>query len=143
MHVYQACVLSVLLYGSECWTPLKRQLKKLDSFHNRCIRTIMDISNKQQWEQCITSNEIRRKWGDSDTATLKVKKRRLEWLGHVARMPDFHIPKICLFNWMPQPRPRGGPRLRCEGPDQKGPQGDQGSRGHSHHLQKQMESHLY
>ena len=37
--VYQACVLSVLLYGSECWTPLKKQLKKLDSFHNRCIRT--------------------------------------------------------------------------------------------------------
>ena len=22
--VYQACVMSVLLYGSECWTPLKR-----------------------------------------------------------------------------------------------------------------------
>ena len=110
--VNQACVLSVLLYGSKCWTPLKGQLKKLDSFHNRCIRTIMGISNKQQWEQRITSSEIRRKWGDSDTATLKVKKRRLEWLGHVARMPDYRIPKICLFSWMPQPRPRGGPRLR-------------------------------
>ena len=86
--VYQACVLSVLLYGSECWTPLKKQLKKLDSFHNRCIRTIMGITNKQQWEQHITSIEIRRKWGDPETATLKVEKRRLEWLGHVARMPD-------------------------------------------------------
>ena len=27
--VYQACMLSVLLYGSECWTPLKKDLKKL------------------------------------------------------------------------------------------------------------------
>ena len=106
--VYQACVLSVLLYGSECWTPLK----KLDSFHNRCIRTIMGISNKQQWEQHITSVEIRRKWGDPETATLKVKKRRLEWLGHVARMPDHRIPKVCLFSWLPQRRPRGGLRLR-------------------------------
>ena len=110
--VYQACVLSVLLYGSECWTPLKKQLKKLDSFHNRCIRTIMGISNKQQWEQHITSVEIRRKWGDPETATLKAKKRRLEWLGHVARMPDHCIPKVCLFSWLPQPHPCGGPRLR-------------------------------
>ena len=47
-----------------------------------------------------------------ETATSKVKKRRLEWLGHVARMPDHHIPKACLFGWMPQSRPRGGSRLR-------------------------------
>ena len=31
--IYQACVLSVLLYGSKCWTPLKKNLKRLDSFH--------------------------------------------------------------------------------------------------------------
>ena len=31
--VYQACVLATLLYGSECWTPLHRHLKRLDSFH--------------------------------------------------------------------------------------------------------------
>ena len=41
--VYQACVLSTLLYGSECWTPLKKDLKRLDSFHHRCIRTIFGI----------------------------------------------------------------------------------------------------
>ena len=28
--VYQACVLSVLLYGSECWIPLKRHTNKLN-----------------------------------------------------------------------------------------------------------------
>ena len=25
--IYQACVLSILLYGAECWTPLRRHLK--------------------------------------------------------------------------------------------------------------------
>ena len=69
--VYQACVLSVLLYGSECWTPLKKDLKKLDSFHNRCVRTILGITNKQQWSQRITSLEIRQRWGDPETATVK------------------------------------------------------------------------
>ena len=72
----------------------------------------MGISNAQQWSQRITSAEIRQKWGDTETATVKVTKRRLEWLGHVARMPHYRTPKICLFSWMPQPRPRGGPRLR-------------------------------
>ena len=110
--VYQACVLSVLLYGSECWSPLKKDLKKLDSFHNRCIRTILGITNKQQWNQRITSLEIRQRWSDPETATVKVMKRRLEWLGHIARMPDHCTPKICLFSWLPQPRPRGGPKLR-------------------------------
>ena len=46
--VYQACVLSVLLYGGECWTPLKRNLKKLNSFHHRCPRTVLGINNRKQ-----------------------------------------------------------------------------------------------
>ena len=32
--VYQACALSILLYGAECWTPLRKDLKRLDSFHH-------------------------------------------------------------------------------------------------------------
>ncbi len=47
--IYQACILSVLLYGSECWIPLNKHISKLNSFHHRCTRTILGISNKQQW----------------------------------------------------------------------------------------------
>ena len=36
--VYDACVLSVLLYGAECWVLLRKQEKKLNTFHHRCIR---------------------------------------------------------------------------------------------------------
>ena len=39
----------------------------------------------------------------------KIRQRKLEWLGHLARMPDNRIPKISLFSWLPRPRPRGGP----------------------------------
>ena len=49
-RVYQACVLSILLCGSECWTPLQRQLRKLDSFHHRYIRTILHLD--LDGEQC-------------------------------------------------------------------------------------------
>ena len=44
--VYQACVLSVLLYGGEYWTPYKRHLVHLDRFHHRCIRTILGLSRR-------------------------------------------------------------------------------------------------
>ena len=43
---------------------------------------------------------------------MKFAKRRLEWLGHLARMPSYRIPKKTLFSWLPQTRPCGGPRRR-------------------------------
>lgn len=110
--VYQACILSVLLYGSECWTLLKRHTRKLDVFHHRCIRIILGISNHEQWSKHITMREIRRKWGDDDTASTKVAQRRLQWLGHLARMPDSRVPKSVLFGWLCKPRPRCGPKKR-------------------------------
>ena len=38
LKVYQACVTSILLYGSETWTPYARQEAKLNSFHLHCLR---------------------------------------------------------------------------------------------------------
>ena len=116
-RVYQACVLSVLLYGSESWVLLRKHSRKLDSFHHRCIRIIL---GRQQWNQHITSHGIRRRWGDLETVTQMITKRRLEWLGLMARMPDHRIPKITLFGWLAHTRPRGGPRKRWMRKDLKG-----------------------
>ena len=91
----QACVISMLLYGCECWTPLKKHYRKLNSLHHRCIRIILGITNRQQWTQRISMSEIRREWGDLEIAEGKVAKRRLEWLGHVALMPDKIISQVC------------------------------------------------
>ena len=99
-NIYQACVLSVLLYASECWIPLRKHKRKLDSFHHRCVRTILGISNRQQWAEHITSQEVRRHWGDPTPVSEKVTARCLEWLGHLARMPDSRTPKRCLFCWL-------------------------------------------
>ena len=66
--IYKICVLPVLMYGSECWTPLKRHCRKINTFHHRCIRVILGITNQMQWTQHITMREVRRKWDDSETA---------------------------------------------------------------------------
>ena len=91
---------------------MRRHLNRLNAFHHRCIRTIVGITSTQQWEQNITSARMRDLWGDQETMDTKIAKRRLEWLGHVARMPDHRMPKISLFGWLPQTRPPGGPRKR-------------------------------
>ena len=38
--------------------------------------------------------------------------RRLQWLGHVARMDDSCLPKQLLFGLLPHPRPAHGVKLR-------------------------------
>ena len=41
MVVYNACVISTLMYDSEMWTTYARQEKRLNSFHLRSIRHIL------------------------------------------------------------------------------------------------------
>ena len=38
LKLYQSCVMSTLLYGSECWRMMEADLNKLRSFHTICIR---------------------------------------------------------------------------------------------------------
>ena len=93
-------VLSVLLYGSGCWTPLRRHLKRLNAFHHHCVRTILGITSSQQWEMRITSASTREQWGDMETIATKVAKRRMEWLGHSARMSNA---RLCCLVGCPKP----------------------------------------
>ena len=41
-----------------------------------------------------------------------VAGRRLQWLDHIAGMPDYRMPKALFFGCLSQPRPRYGPRKR-------------------------------
>ena len=50
-QVYQACVLSTLLYSSESWTLYTRQERRLNMFHLRCFRRILGIS----WQDHISN----------------------------------------------------------------------------------------
>ena len=101
--VYQACVLSTLMYESECWTLYSRQEQRLNTFHLRCIRRILGIS----WQQYITNDEVLKRAG------TRSMFRRLRWLGHVARIEDGRIPKDMLYCELATgSRPAGRPTLR-------------------------------
>ena len=91
---------------------MKKHQKRLNTFHHRCICTILEITCTQQWEEHISSRMMRVQWGDEETITTKLMRRRHEWLGHLARMTPERTPKITMFSWLPQTHPQGGPRRR-------------------------------
>ena len=52
--------------------------------------------------------EVRQIWEDDESATEKVKRRRLEWLDHLARMSDHRPPKLSYSVGYPNPDPDVG-----------------------------------
>ena len=105
VRIYNSNVKSVLLYGSECWRIVKRDINKVNAFHNSCLRRICNIF----WPNKISNNDLYQKTGCT-SIDLEIKKRRLRWLGHVLRMSPERIPKVAL-RWTPAgKRKRGRPK---------------------------------
>ena len=105
IRLYNSNVKAVLLYGSECWRMKIGDMRKVDVFHNSCLRKICNIN----WPNKIRNVELHKKT-DSMNMSLEIKNRRLRWLGHVLRMPENRIPKVAM-RWTPSgKRKRGGPK---------------------------------
>ncbi|KAJ8036282.1 hypothetical protein HOLleu_20211 [Holothuria leucospilota] len=108
MKVYQACVLSNLLYGSETWTTYAKQETKLNVFHMRCLRKIRGIT----WEDKVTKSQVLSK-AKLPTIFAMLSERRLRWLGQVYLMGKSRIPKDLLYGQLEHgSRSRGRPHLR-------------------------------
>ena len=108
MAVYNACVVSTLLYGSETWTTYARQERRLNSFHLRSLRRILGIS----WQDKVCNTDVLTRAGLPSMYT-QLRQRRLRWLGHVHRMEDGRIPKDLLYGELAcGKRTTGRPHLR-------------------------------
>ena len=108
MKVYQACVLSTLLYGSEAWTLYMHQERRLNAFHMRNLRRLLGIT----WQDRVSNAGVLAQAGMSSMFAI-LTQRRLRWLGHVCRMDDGRIPKDILYGELATgTRPTGRPALR-------------------------------
>lgn len=108
ISVYRAVVISTLLYGSETWTLYRHQMRKLESFHIRCLQRILHIT----WKDKIPHTEILSQAGITSIEAI-VHQRLLRWVGHVVRMPENRLPKRILFGELTTgTRPRGRPKKR-------------------------------
>ena len=108
IRVYHACVLSTLLYSSECWTTYMRQERRLNTFHMRCLKRILGI----KWQDRITHQEILMKAKTQSMHSL-LSQRRLRWVGHICRMDDGRLPKDVLYGELSEGKRKvGRPSLR-------------------------------
>ena len=107
VRVYEATILSILLYASETWEMTVRDRQRLDAFHHKCLRRILNIS----WRDHITNEDVRNQSNHKLLSQI-IAKRRLTWLGHVLRMPENSIVRMAI-TWKPEggKRKRGRPHL--------------------------------
>lgn len=95
-RVYTSTVRAVLLYGCEGWTLRRSDMKRLQAFDHRCLRSIARV----WWQLRISNAEVRRRvLRSANNTDLEhfIVNHQLRWLGHVLRMHQNRLPKRALF----------------------------------------------
>jgi hypothetical protein len=93
LMLYKAVVLSVLLYGAaECWALTESQLHRMCVFHTTSLRRILRIGRLD-----MVSNEVLFQRAGAPCFSELLRRHRLRWLGHLARMPSDRWAKQLLF----------------------------------------------
>ena len=96
LKLYQSCVLSTLLYGSECWRMTENDLTKLSVFHTKSLRRILRIF----WPNKISNEDLLRQCKQENMATI-LSRRRWKRIGHVIRKDRNSINRTAQ-HWTPE-----------------------------------------
>lgn len=102
LKIFNACVKSILLYGSETWLMSKNIAQKLQSFINKCLRIICRIF----WPNTITNLDLHRRVNEEPIAR-QIVRRKWRWIGHTLRKQANSIARSAL-EWNPQGSRRHG-----------------------------------
>ena len=90
--LFQAAIVSILLYGCTTWTLTKRLEKKLNGNYTRMLRAILNKS----WRQHPTRHKL---YGHLPPITKTIQVRRIRHTGHCWRRRDELISDVLL--WTP------------------------------------------
>ena len=90
--VYNAVVISTILYGCKTWVPYRRHIRLLESFNIRRLQLILGL----RWWHKVTHSEIRTRAG-TPTIESMLLHCQLRWLGQVIRMPHSRLTHCVLY----------------------------------------------
>ena len=80
----------------------------LERFHQRCLRTILNI----HWKDCVNNITVLERANITSIEAMLLKIQ-LRWAGHVSRMEDHRLPKIVLYGELSTGHTnRGAPKKR-------------------------------
>uniref|UniRef100_A0A7I4Z3P4 Reverse transcriptase domain-containing protein n=1 Tax=Haemonchus contortus TaxID=6289 RepID=A0A7I4Z3P4_HAECO len=95
LRLYYSIVIPTALYASETWKRTASLVKRLNAFHQRCLRRIMKI----RYTDHVTNEEVLRRCG-SNCLHVVVAQRRLRLAGHILRMAQQRVSRV-VMNWIP------------------------------------------
>ena len=105
-QVYRAVVVPALLNDAETWVLYRKQIRLLERFHQRCLRSILVIKC-----QDYVSNEEVLKRASLPSIEFILLQVQLRWASHVTRIEDVRMHKAVFFGELQEgKRDRGAPR---------------------------------
>ena len=108
IQVYRAVVVPTLLYGCATWVLYRKQIRLLERFHQRCLRSMMGI----KWQEYVTNEEALKR-ASLPSLECTLLQQQLRWAGHVARMEDSRMPKAVLLGELREGKRKcGAPKKR-------------------------------
>ena len=107
--VYEGLVLSILLYGSECWCLTEDLFRLLRVFHAQCVRAMFRFESTDGRHVSSESALLNR--GDLQSIDVYISRRQLQWAGHVARMDFDRLPRKMLSSRVTEKRSVGAPEF--------------------------------
>lgn len=108
IHIYKACVVTILLWGAKTWAFTPTHGKRLEVFHHRSLRNIFWIKWQQMKEERIKNKEVRRRFGNIKMIQAIICDRKLTYIRHVVRERKF--PSTALSAFINLPCSCGRPR---------------------------------
>ena len=108
----RSLVTAIFLYACESWTLTAELQRRIQAIEMRCYRKIIRISYKDH----VTNEEVRAKIqqaaGSHEDLLTIVKRRKLQWYGHVSR--SSRLAKPVFQGTVKWGRRQGGQRKRWE-----------------------------
>ena len=89
-RLYNACVRSVILYGSETWPLKEEDIQRICRTDNMMVRWICGVTLRDR----KSSKELRDRLGLEDIRNM-LRRNRLRWFGHVERMNEENPANRC------------------------------------------------
>ena len=108
----RSLVTSIFLYACKSWTLTAEPQRRIQAMEMRCYRKILHISYKDHVTNEEVCAKIQQAIGPHEDFLSMVKRRKLQWYGHLSRSSD--LAKTILQSTVKGGRRQGRQRKRWE-----------------------------
>ena len=107
VHLVKAMVFPVVMYGCECWTVKKAELRRIHAFELWCWRRLLRVP----WTARRSNQSILKEISPGCSLEGLVLKLKLQFFGHLMRRVD-SLEKTLMLGGIGGRRRRGRQRMR-------------------------------